>query len=156
MQTEHPDTLLYARVAAHYRRAIQSGVLPPGQRLPSLRSLVRQHGVSLSTVLQACRTLEDEGLLEARPRSGYFVQRPRRARLQPVSEPDPGAAALAPDPAAFAGIHDRVSDFVTKPSASATRYTPTWPWPSGRPTPTPRRPSRRPPCAPCAGTRRCW
>ena len=108
------DTLLYARMAAHYRRAIQSGVLPPGQRMPSLRSLVRQHGVSLSTVLQACRTLEDEGLLEARARSGYFVQRPRRAHLQPVSEPDPRAAALVPDPAAFAGIHDRVSDFVTK------------------------------------------
>lgn len=118
MNAEHTETLLYARLAGHYRQAIQSGVLMPGARMPSVRALVRQHGVSLSTALQACRTLEDEGLLEARPRSGYFVQPLRRAALRPVTEPDPRSFALpvaqAPDPQAFTGIHDRVSDFVTK------------------------------------------
>ncbi len=107
-----PASLLYARVAGHYRKAIESGVLAPGGRMPSVRALMRLHGVSLSTALQACRSLEDEGLLEARPRSGYFVLKPRRAALQPVSEPDPRVSF--PDPAAYSGIHDRVSDFVAK------------------------------------------
>ena len=64
---------LYLRLANHYRRAIQTGVLAPAQRMPSVRTLVRTHHVSLSTALQACRQLEDDGLIEARPRSGYFV-----------------------------------------------------------------------------------
>ena len=75
---------LYQRVAHHYRGAIRSGVLTPGARMPSVRSLTRLHQVSLSTALQACRSLEDEGLLEARPRSGYFVRAPRRAAIAPA------------------------------------------------------------------------
>ena len=108
------DTPLYLQLAAHYRQAIASGVLAPGARMPSVRALMRTHRVSLSTALQACRSLEDEGLLEARPRSGYFVLAPRRAVLQPVQEPEPGATAAPPDPAPYSGIHDRISDFVVK------------------------------------------
>ncbi|MBS0370096.1 MAG: PLP-dependent aminotransferase family protein [Proteobacteria bacterium] len=112
MENAEFEDLLYARVAGHYRRAIHAGVLAPGARMPSLRTLTRTHQVSLSTALQACRSLEDEGLLEARARSGYFVLRQRHAQLQPVREPDLRQAL--PDPASFSGIHDRVSDFVTK------------------------------------------
>lgn len=102
---------LYQRVAHHYRGAIRSGVLSPGARMPSVRSLTRLHQVSLSTALQACRSLEDEGLLEARPRSGYFVRQPRRAAIAPAKEPD---AAGALDAAQYVGIHDRVSHFVAQ------------------------------------------
>src|SRR3546814_5665753 len=77
---------LYQRLADHYRRAIQSGVLAPAERMPSVRSLVRTHRVSLSTALQACRQLEDDGLIEARPRSGYFVRPRHRASMLPRSE----------------------------------------------------------------------
>ncbi|MEF7616237.1 PLP-dependent aminotransferase family protein [Aquincola sp. MAHUQ-54] len=101
--------LLYQRVAQHYRSAIRSGLMPAGERMPSVRSLTRLHQVSLSTALQACRRLEDEGLLEARPRSGYFVRPPRRTSIAPAAEPD---VRRAPDPAQFVGIHDRVSAFV--------------------------------------------
>lgn len=102
---------LYLRLSGHYRQAIQSGVLLPGQRMPSVRALTRLHQVSLSTAVEACHTLEDEGLLEARPRSGYFVLRRRRVDIQPPSEPDAGRKL---DPAQYVGIHDRVSDFVAK------------------------------------------
>ena len=34
---------LYQRVAHHYRGAIRSGVLSPGERMPSVRSLTRLH-----------------------------------------------------------------------------------------------------------------
>jgi len=102
---------LYQRVAHHYRGAIRSGVLTPGTRMPSVRSLTRLHQVSLSTALQACRSLEDEGLLEARPRSGYFVRMPRRAAIPPANEPD---TVQALDAAQYVGVHDRVSAFVAQ------------------------------------------
>ncbi|ARP94692.1 aminotransferase-like domain-containing protein [Bordetella genomosp. 13] len=102
---------LYLRLAAHYRRAILGGVLAPGDRLPSVRSLMQSHHVSLSTAVQACRRLEEEGLVEARPRSGYFVLRPRRPVLAPVREPD---VSRTPDPAQYVGIHDRVSAFIAR------------------------------------------
>jgi len=102
---------LYQRLADHYRRAIDSGVLAPAERMPSVRALVRTHRVSLSTALQACRQLEDDGLIEARPRSGYFVRPRHRAAMLPASEPDPRQPL---DPASYVGIHDRVSDFIAQ------------------------------------------
>ncbi|WP_225781062.1 PLP-dependent aminotransferase family protein [Xenophilus sp. Marseille-Q4582] len=101
----------YRQLAQHYLQAIQAGTLQPGDRLPSLRALMRQHGISLSTALQLCRTLESEGWAEARERSGYFVRRPQRLRTPPMDEP---ATDRAPDPAQYVGIHERVSDFVTR------------------------------------------
>ena len=52
---------LYRRLAAHYLGAIRTGSLKPGDRLPSLRSLMRLHDISLSTALQLCRAMEGEG-----------------------------------------------------------------------------------------------
>ena len=65
-----PAAPLYQQVAGHYRQAISTGALVPGDRMPSVRALMGLHTVSLSTALQACRELEAAGLLEARPRSG--------------------------------------------------------------------------------------
>jgi len=110
---------LYQRIAHHYRGAIRAGALAPGAPMPSVRALTRLHQVSVSTALQACRSLEDEGLLEARPRSGYFVLQPRRARIAPAAEPDVRAAL---DPAQYVGIHDRVSRYVALSEASAVRH----------------------------------
>ncbi len=106
-----PATPRYRQIAQHYLQAAQAGALQPGDRLPSLRELLQLHGVSLSTALQVCRTLESDGWAEARERSGYFVTRPRRLKLVPMEEP---ATDRAPDPAQFVGIHAKVSTFVTQ------------------------------------------
>jgi DNA-binding transcriptional MocR family regulator len=105
----HPAPPKYQSLAEHYRGAIQAGSLRPGQRMPSLRELMRQHGVSLSTTLQICRLLESEGWLEARPRSGYFVRPAVATRLAPVNDPP---MQRAPDPAQYVGIHAKVSEFL--------------------------------------------
>ncbi len=107
----HSTTPIYQRLAAHYRGAIQAGSLVTGDRMPSLRSLMRQHDISLSTAMQFSRQLEDEGWLEARPRSGYFVRQPLRNALATVSEQ---RQDVTPDPAQFVGIHARVSDFIAR------------------------------------------
>lgn len=75
---------LYEDVAQDIARAIEGGALRVGQKVPSVRHLSAQRGVSISTVLQAYRTLENEGLIEARPQSGYFVR--RRAQVPPEPE----------------------------------------------------------------------
>jgi DNA-binding transcriptional MocR family regulator len=58
---------------------IESGALRPGDRAPSLRSLSSRLKVSVATVSQAYVELERRGVVEARPRSGFFV-RPQARR----------------------------------------------------------------------------
>jgi DNA-binding transcriptional MocR family regulator len=65
--------LLYEQVAERLQNLIETGSLRPGDRAPSVRRLSSDLGVSISTILQAYRLLEDRGLLEARARSGFFV-----------------------------------------------------------------------------------
>jgi DNA-binding transcriptional MocR family regulator len=102
---------LYRKLATHYLDAIRAGSLAPGDKLPSLRSLMRLHDISLSTALQLCRAMESEGWVEARDRSGYFVRRPRRLAIATVEEP---AANEPPNPAQYVGIHAKVSEFVAR------------------------------------------
>ncbi len=79
---------LYEQVAGRITAAIESGVLRPGDRLPSVRRLSEQHRVSVSTALQAYAQLESAGVLEARPQSGHYV-RARRALPEPRCAPHP-------------------------------------------------------------------
>ena len=70
---------LYERVASHIAALIGRGTLRPGDRLPSVRRLSRQEGVSIATVLLAYVHLENQGLIEARPQSGHYVRPKARA-----------------------------------------------------------------------------
>jgi len=87
------DTHLYSDLAQSVRDLIEQSTLRPGHRLPSVRRMALQRGVSVSTVIQAYTLLEDGGFLEARPQSGYYVRpnlqarapEPRRAR--PMAKP---------------------------------------------------------------------
>jgi DNA-binding transcriptional MocR family regulator len=75
---------LYVNLAELLGSRIENGFYRPGDRLPSVRALSVEHGVSLSTVQQAYRVLEDSGLATPRPKSGYFVSATRQAPALPV------------------------------------------------------------------------
>ncbi|MBI42220.1 PLP-dependent aminotransferase family protein [Marinobacter lutaoensis] len=75
--------ILYNQVADRIQALIREGVYREGDRLPGVRVLSRQFGVSVSTILQAHQTLEARGYLQARERSGYFVRRPARELPEP-------------------------------------------------------------------------
>jgi len=76
---------LYQDFAEQTEKLIIDGILRVGDRLPSVRKACRTQGISPITVTQAYYLLESRGLIEARPKSGYFV----RARLgQHLSEPE--------------------------------------------------------------------
>ena len=72
---------LYLSVADHIETLIDEGTLIPGTRIPSLRQLSQQLSVSITTVMEAYRVLEDRGVVEVRPQSGHYV------RLDPRSAP---------------------------------------------------------------------
>ncbi|HRD91678.1 MAG TPA: PLP-dependent aminotransferase family protein [Accumulibacter sp.] len=77
------ELLRYERLAEDLSGIIVTGNLRPGERLPSVRRLSRERRLSVSTVLQALRQLEDRGLVEARPQSGYFVRHAPARLAQP-------------------------------------------------------------------------
>ena len=79
------EATLYESLAAWLQGEIENGTLGAHARVPSVRRMSKQRNVSIATVVQAYRLLEDRGWLEARPQSGYFVQ----ARARPAAAPVP-------------------------------------------------------------------
>jgi DNA-binding transcriptional MocR family regulator len=78
----------YEALAEEVADSIRRRVLKPGDRLPSVREASAARQVSPSTVFQAYYRLEAQGLVESRPRSGYYVT--RTAAAQP---PEPEHAS---------------------------------------------------------------
>ncbi len=63
----------YERLAGDITELIRTGILNPGQRIPSVRQASANYGVSASTVFRAYYLLENKGLIRAKPKSGYIV-----------------------------------------------------------------------------------
>jgi DNA-binding transcriptional MocR family regulator len=81
---------LYQQVAQLIREMKAQNTLQAGQKLPSLRNMATKLNVSIPTVKQAYLELEQQGLIEAKSKSGYFLkamdsqyEKPKRRRLSP-------------------------------------------------------------------------
>lgn len=61
------------QIERHFREAITSGTLKPGQRLPSNMEIAAEIGASCTAVQKALATLTREGLMTRKPRRGTFV-----------------------------------------------------------------------------------
>lgn len=76
MRTDHTAALRVSRtdtVVAAIRRRMAARSLVAGEKLPSVRRFAREMGVSASTVVEAYERLGAEGLIRARPGSGFYV-----------------------------------------------------------------------------------
>jgi DNA-binding transcriptional MocR family regulator len=93
-------TLLYQEIADRLAALIRLGTYPASARIPSVRQTSEQQGVSISTVLQAYSLLESQGLIEARPQSGYYVRKRVAGRL-----PEPEISAAGRDPS-LVSVHE--------------------------------------------------
>ena len=80
------STPLYLQLAERFAQLIRQGTLARGEKMPSVRETARQQGVAQTTVVQAYHWLEDARLIEARPRSGFYVA------ARPTVLPEPGMA----------------------------------------------------------------
>lgn len=79
----------YRQIAAILRARIESGEYQPGQRLPSIATLMQEYGVAHLTANKALRLLVDEGVAELSPGRGFYVKGAlatwaRRGSGQPV------------------------------------------------------------------------
>ncbi len=79
-------------IAAAVGRQIRAGTIPPGTRLPTVRELSRDLGVSTATVTRAWSALSAVGAIQARGRAGTVVL-DQTGQDRWVSEPA-GAAGL--------------------------------------------------------------
>ncbi|TND05091.1 MAG: GntR family transcriptional regulator [Bacteroidetes bacterium] len=78
------EEFLYQQISESFEKQIMSELLKAGDKLPSVRALSREQGISISTAYLAYVQLETKGLIEARPRSGYYVRfSPRLLPEQP-------------------------------------------------------------------------
>jgi DNA-binding transcriptional MocR family regulator len=68
------DDHLYVQVAEGIEKMISEDVLRIGDKLPSVRVLSEEYGISMGTAFQAYYHLEGKGLIESRPKSGYYVR----------------------------------------------------------------------------------
>src|SRR5437764_11564391 len=63
----------YEQIAERLAADIRSGLLAPGERLPSERDLARSLEVSRASVREAIAALQLQGVVETRPGAGTFV-----------------------------------------------------------------------------------
>jgi GntR family transcriptional regulator/MocR family aminotransferase len=88
----HEDTLpIHLQVCTRFRMAINDGKMAPGDRIPSVRALASELGLSRGTVNLAYQLLAEEGYFEFRGAAGTYVA----ARLPAVvsaSSPEPPAS----------------------------------------------------------------
>ncbi|MFW1410831.1 GntR family transcriptional regulator, partial [Vibrio parahaemolyticus] len=61
---------LYQQLAEEIAAAVRDGSWTTGERIPSVRQLSRERGVSAATVIRAYEQLEEQGFIESMPRSG--------------------------------------------------------------------------------------
>src|SRR5436190_12936378 len=84
---------IYLQVAGGLEKMIADDILKIGDKLPSVRMLSEEYGISMGTAFQAYYHLEGKGLIEARPKSGYYVrfnhkrfpEMPNQIRPEPIS-----------------------------------------------------------------------
>ncbi len=65
----------YRQLVDQVRQAVQLGILAPGDRLPTVRDVVKQIAINPNTVHRAYRELESQGVTEGRQGSGTFIRR---------------------------------------------------------------------------------
>ena len=78
----------YRQIYDRFRTAIASGLLKPGDRIPSARALTKELGLARGTIEAAYSLLAAEGYIEARGQAGTIVT-PGLKALAPIPNPMP-------------------------------------------------------------------
>ncbi|MFL9483193.1 PLP-dependent aminotransferase family protein [Chitinophagaceae bacterium LWZ2-11] len=68
------DDFLYEKIVTRIKNQIQEKLFKTGDKLPSVRALSQEQGISISTAYKAYAELENMGMIEARSKSGYYVK----------------------------------------------------------------------------------
>jgi GntR family transcriptional regulator/MocR family aminotransferase len=88
----------YRQIYDRFRGAIASGLLKPGDRIPSARALTKELGLARGTIETAYSLLAAEGYIQARGQAGSIVTpglKPRMPAASPAPESNDGIAAAS-------------------------------------------------------------
>lgn len=66
-------TPIYRQIADQVRQAVASGVLRPGDRLPSVREMAVELAVNPNTIAKAYQELERDGVIETPRGKGSYI-----------------------------------------------------------------------------------
>ena len=86
----------YRQIYDRFRGAIASGLLKPGDRIPSARALTKELGLARGTIEAAYSLLAAEGYIQARGQAGTIVTpdlKPRTPVATPMPRSNSGIAA---------------------------------------------------------------
>lgn len=117
-------------IAAAVHRLIRAGRLTTGDRLPTVRDLARDLGVSPATVSEAWQALAGVGAIQARGRAGTFV-RDTAEPSRPARYLGIGGGPLAeglnlssgtPDPSLLPPLREAVERVVARSTSWTTSY----------------------------------
>lgn len=64
---------IYEQIKTQIMSLINTGILTPGDKLPSLRALASELSLNFNTIKKVFAQLEDDGVIESRPGAGFFV-----------------------------------------------------------------------------------
>lgn len=130
MFTELQTTRIYEKIILQIRNLIKEGKLKPNDRLPAERDLAKTLGCSRTSLREACRVLESEGLIISKPGGGRFIQKvdqrvPVNVCFNPVDILEKSAVihfietreALEPNIAAFASERAEEKDIAKMENA---------------------------------------
>ncbi|GHH62648.1 GntR family transcriptional regulator [Streptosporangium violaceochromogenes] len=73
----------YRRIAARIKARIEGGEIRPGDRIPSVREIMRDEGVSTATATRVAAVLRSEGYAESIPGIGTLATLPKRLTTGP-------------------------------------------------------------------------
>lgn len=85
-EDSHP---IYLQICARFKSAIAEGRLAPGDRMPSVRALASELGLSRGTINLAYQILAEEGYVEFRGAAGTFVE--TLLQTTDATQPSPSA-----------------------------------------------------------------
>lgn len=74
MFSELSNKRIYEKIVEQIKDLIKDGQLKPNDRLPAERELAKMLGCSRTSLREACRVLESEGLIISKPGGGRFIQ----------------------------------------------------------------------------------
>ncbi len=77
---------LYEEIAEKVALLIDRGILSAGDRIPSIRDMSRDLGVSINTVKESYWYLENKNYIEAVPQSGYYVRKKTSGKVAAAND----------------------------------------------------------------------
>lgn len=74
IQIDYRDSRpIYEQIMNSFKKLIQAGVLVPGEKLPSVRTIAKENSINPNTIQKAINELENQGYIYSVAGKGSFV-----------------------------------------------------------------------------------